>query len=799
MKIPRIFKRSHSIANRLTWRVVGASTLVFTLISFFFFIILWLAGSVLMSALYYAQVNVSNEKINNIFSNVEVALTNNVPEVKENINNTQRQYYAVEHLLQLNPTIVGAAVAYNPAYEPRKGEPFSPYAYRDSLGIHTKQLNTEAYDYLHQEWYTVPLELGKAVWSEPYLDKGGAEIPMITFSLPLTNNNGEVYAIQTADIALDWLADVCQDQDNDLNDNTELFFSNDSATRAFSFIVTQQGTIVAHPDSSMVLTENLIDFNRQYGDGSLTNSTVIQKILNEEERGIHLYFHKNGKIFFIFSANIKRTDWVMAVVVPLRAIIYPVNVLITGMLVVLIIGIIIVLLVCRNSIRHVTKPIRRFADSADEIAKGNFRAELPEIKTEDEMLRLRKSFETMQLSLINQIEETRIINEEKGRMESELQIARNIQMSMLPEVFPPFPDRNDIDIYAQLTPAREVGGDLYDFFIRDEKLFFCIGDVSGKGVPAALVMAVTRALFRTISAHESNPAKIVTNINGTMVEDNDSVMFATLFIGVLDLPTGKFRYSNAGHNSPVLIGDQGIGLLPCDPNVPIGVQRDWRFTPQDTVIDPGTTILLYTDGLTEAENINHEQFNEQGIINVASNSQRQPQQLISHMKQAVDAFVGIAEQSDDLTMLAIQYTKQQLEVRLQRSITLPNDVEQVPQLADFVDEVCEAIGFDMSVTMSLNLALEEAVVNVMTYAYPAGTQGTVTIEAQANEERLKFIISDNGTPFDPTAKEDADTTLSAEERPIGGLGIHLVRQIMDSINYERTNGKNVLTLRKKLV
>jgi sigma-B regulation protein RsbU (phosphoserine phosphatase) len=169
------------------------------------------------------------------------------------------------------------------------------------------------------------------------------------------------------------------------------------------------------------------------------------------------------------------------------------------------------------------------------------------------------------------------------------------------------------------------------------------------------------------------------------------------------------------------------------------------------------------------------------------------------MHEAVETFVGDNEQTDDLTMLAIQYTKQHREMRLQRSITLPNDVETIPQLATFVEKVCIALDIDDYTTTQLNLAMEEAVVNVMSYAYPAGTVGNVNIEAMANDNRLKFIVSDWGTPFDPTAEKEVDTTLSAEERPIGGLGIHLVRQIMDSINYERIDGKNVLTLRKKLV
>ena len=797
MRLPKIFHRKHTIAGRLTWRVVGTMTIVMTLILVLVFAFLWLIGAVLLTDYHKASTRVFNEKINNVFSTVEVAVSNNMPEVVENINNDHRQYFAVEHLLKLNPNIMGAAVAYNPDYEPKKGQPFSPYAYRDSLGIHPKQLNTQEYDYLHQEWYTKPIAIGKSTWSEPYFDKGGGEVMMITYSQPIINSQGEIYAIQTADIALDWLSELMQELDSTALEGLN-FVETEDSTANYSFIVTRKGTYVAHPDETKLLNQNLFDFLKDTGN---TKALVHAKKMLEGNKAIDYFSFRdtNGVNCFMFLTKIEHTDWVMSTVVPFSEILYPASVFVGIFVVLIIFGLIIVGLICRSAIRRTTKPISMFADSADEIASGNLSAELPTVKTKDEMLRLYNSFKTMQESLIQQIEETKSANEEKGRIESELNIARDIQMSMLPKTFPPYPDRNDIEIYGQQNPAKEVGGDLYDFYIRDEKLFFCIGDVSGKGIPASLVMAVIRTLFRTISFREAQPDRVMFGMNNAISDNNESNMFVTLFLGVLDLPTGRLRYCNAGHNSPLLIG-QTKGLLPCSPNVPLGVMQDWKFDQQESTIDIGTCIFLYTDGLTEAEDIKHEQFSEERMMDVAKQASHQPQHFVEQMYTAVQQFVGNAEQSDDLTMLAIQYTKpQEKDMKLQRSITLPNDIEEVPQLAAFVDEVCEAVGLDMSTAMGLNLALEEAVVNVMSYAYPSGIMGNVNIEALANEKRLKFVISDWGTPFDPTAEKEVDTTLSAEERPIGGLGIHLVRQIMDSINYERIDGMNVLTLRKKLV
>ena len=389
-------------------------------------------------------------------------------------------------------------------------------------------------------------------------------------------------------------------------------------------------------------------------------------------------------------------------------------------------------------------------------------------------------------------------NMDKERISSELTIARNIQLAMLPKTFPPFPERDDINIYSLLTPAREVGGDFYDFFLRDEKLFLCVGDVSGKGVPAALVMAVARSTFRMLSEHESSPDRIVIQMNDTMARDNDYNMFITLFVGVLDLPTGRLRYTNAGHKAPVLVDNQNRlqkRMLPVDSNLPIGTFPDWKYSLQETIISSGTTLFLYTDGLTEAEDAEHNQFGQQRMMDTIHDATAEP--LIKCMEAAVKQFVGETEQSDDLTMMALQYLHKQHEEHCRQSITLPCDTKQIPFLAEFVKSICKEMNLDSTTTMQLNMALEEAVVNVMNYAYPKEMDGDVKIDAYANSQRMKFVITDSGRPFDPTTHGTIDTTQTAEERSIGGLGIHIMRSYMDSINYERLNGKNILTLRKR--
>ncbi|MBR5030827.1 MAG: SpoIIE family protein phosphatase, partial [Muribaculaceae bacterium] len=366
---------------------------------------------------------------------------------------------------------------------------------------------------------------------------------------------------------------------------------------------------------------------------------------------------------------------------------------------------------------------------------------------------------------------------EQERLNSELQVAKRIQSEMLPH---DDISHSNIDIAATLLPAREVGGDIYDYFLRDDKLFFCIGDASGKGVPSALIMSVTRSMFRSFGLRESNPARIMQNINQAVCHGNDSNMFVTFFIGVLDLPTGRLHYCNAGHDTPILITGEPH-KLDVKSNIVLGIVKDWFYEGQETILKSGDTLLLYTDGLTEAMDAKHNQFGLQQVLNTISRHQgNSPQQLLDALTGAESDFVGNAEQSDDLTLLAVRYSPTPEQTIMRQELTIENDLSHISQVNEFVSEFCGKLNLDKSDTTNMRLAIEEAVVNIINYAYPKGEKSDINIVASATSDTIKWMISDDGVAFAPTDAPDVDTSLSAEDRQIGGLGIFLVRQLMDT-------------------
>lgn len=383
-------------------------------------------------------------------------------------------------------------------------------------------------------------------------------------------------------------------------------------------------------------------------------------------------------------------------------------------------------------------------------------------------------------------------SEEQARMGGELAVASRIQQEMLPKVFPSY-------VYGTLEPAREVGGDLFDFFVRDGKLFFCIGDVSGKGVPAAMLMSMIRSLFRLLSQKQESPSNILSTLNNELCRGNDTNMFITFFMGCLDLYSGVLRFGNAGHDKPFLVSED-ITLLPAQSHLPLGVFPNTAYEDQTLVLAPGTTLFLYTDGLTEAKDVERKPFGRSGVIKVlkAFMEGKDPslENLVSSMSKAAHRFAGEAPQSDDLTMLAVRFAPENV---LHEEIVLQNNVEEVTRLSAFVKGFLGKLEMDRKIAAGLRLAVEETAVNVINYAYPEGETGTLTILADTNHQEVRFTLIDNGTPFDPTTVLEADTTLDAQNRPIGGLGVLLTRRLTDSISYTRQEGQNVLTLTKSIL
>ena len=677
-----------------------------------------------------SQLETTKLKIVNIIDQAEAAVRNSVwlaqwaLEIPDSLQAVSRR------IVENNPVIVGSTVALVPGYDSKRPL-FSPYCFKapGESNITITSLATNQYDYPSQEWFTKPLELRTGYWSEPYIDIGGGDILMTTYSMPLRDGKGRIAAVLTADISLDWLTDLVG--------NVQVY------PNAFSMMISRSGQIMVCPAESLVMKKTVQQVISEMDD-TAAFAGVNRSMLDGKRGNAVVRYNKNTT--HIFYAPVEKTGWSMSIVIP-DSEIYG-NMRRMGILVKLLqlLGLLMLILI----IRSVFKSQLKYKE----------------------------------------------INDRKERIESELHIASGIQMSMIPKIFPPFPERKDLDLSATIVPAKEVGGDLYDFYIRDEKLIFCIGDVSGKGVPASLVMAVTRSLFRTVSAHESSPQRILTSMNDSMSEVNESNMFVTFFIGILDLASGHLKYCNAGHNAPIMLTDTKRSL-PVEANLPLGVMQGFNFKEQEIDMHYDDAIFLYTDGLSEAENLHHELFGEKRINEVLS-VRRSSYDQMAAMKEAVHNFVGEAPQSDDLTMLFVHFLPEKEAERKDRHLILHNDIQQIPQLAEFVETVASEAKIEQSLAMNLNLALEEAVTNVIMYAYPPKTDGLVDVEAIIRNGRLDFIISDSGTPFDPTAAPDADTSLGVEERNIGGLGIFLVRNIMDTVSYERKDGKNVLYMTKNI-
>ena len=448
--------------------------------------------------------------------------------------------------------------------------------------------------------------------------------------------------------------------------------------------------------------------------------------------------------------------------------------------------------------KRISDPLKQLESDVQRISGGNLESRT-KVKTDDEIGSLANSFNIMTDSLQKYISDLREVTAKEERIASELSVATEIQASMLPRNFEDFAGHKEFSLFASMQPAKEVGGDFYDFFLVDNThIALVMADVSGKGVPAALFMAIAKVLIKNRVQMGDSPENALRNVNEMLCESNDAELFVTVWLAVIDIKTGKGLASNAGHEHPAIRRKDGsFELIKYRHSPAVATMEGIRFKEHEFELHPGDSLFVYTDGVTEATNSDNVLFGEERLLEALNRDPgAEPSALLENVKGAIDTFVGEASQFDDITMLGFSYAGTPDE-NAPDELTVDATDENLGKALAFVDERLEALGCTAKTKMQIDLSVEELFVNVAHYAYAPQT-GRVTLRFKSEGDPLRAVITfvDGGTPYDPLEKPDPDVTLTADDRPIGGLGIFMVKKSMDDVQYEYKDGQNILTISK---
>ena len=506
----------------------------------------------------------------------------------------------------------GSAMAFEPNVLINKS--FCPYYYKKDHTILYKDTSlNKDYNYTAQQWYTLPKNAKKDKWSEPYFDDGGGDILMTTYGTPVMHND-KFAGVLTIDLSLEKLE--------------EIISAIHILKSGYAFLLSKEHKILVHKDNS--------------------------KIMQYYHKGESLKFNKVIKVkdHWIYYAHVASTGLILGILLPEDELFSSLNKISLISIVLAILGSILLVITMLIISRRITRPIKELTKLTQEISHGNFEEKITLPKTKDEIYHLSHSINRMQDSIQNYISDLKDATIKEERIESELNIAKSIQMSMLPKTLKENPY---ISIAATLKPAKAVGGDFYDFFYLDkDQLCFVVADVSGKGVPAAMFMSITMSYIRAYSSKQL-PSKIVKRVNNTIAKNNDANMFVTLFLGILDIKSGEFTYVNAGHTSPYIINKNGtIEALPSSKNPVVGAFEGIEYDDHTMTVEKDEKLFLYTDGVTEAFSEEDEQFGEKRLESILTEQHPLSEDAtIDIIQNAIIEFAGACEQSDDITMLVI--------------------------------------------------------------------------------------------------------------------------------------------------
>ena len=577
-------------------------------------------------------------RVEGILNRVEVAANMTVWLVQRHPDKADSMFVYSRGVLQNNPDFYNCSIAFEPYYFKDRGRYFSAYSKHDGDSIRTLQGGSDNYQYFYQDWYLMPSLLDHPCWTEPYmdLDTPTNTSEMVTsYCMSIKNKAGEKIGVINMSLSLSWLSQTI------------------SAVKpypnSYSIMIGRGGTFFVHPDTTKITRQTIFTQTIEHPD---TAMTALGHAMQRGEEGMR-HMTIEGKDCYVFYKPLGKTGCSMAIVCPESDIFSGFDRLRRTVMTIVCVGLLLMLYLFIRIITRELQPLRRLAKEAETIASGQFDAELPDFRRTDEIGQLSHSFGNMQQSLVKYIEELKETTAQKASIESELNVASSIQMSMLPSVFP---DCEGLDMYASMTPAKEVGGDLYGYVLKGENLYFCLGDVSGKGVPASLFMAQVTRLFRTLANQQIAPADICTQLNEALSgEENPTNMFVTLFVGQVDLKTGHLSFCNAGHNPPVIGGGEHHGeFLQMLPNFPIGVLPGLQFQGEEIDSVKGRPLFIYTDGLNEAENRQYEQFGEERLLDILRNTHFETaRQVIETLAAEVELHRDGADPNDDLTMMCL--------------------------------------------------------------------------------------------------------------------------------------------------
>ncbi len=543
-------------------------------------------------------------------------------------------------VMNYSPQVFGMAVAFEPyAFKPNR-RLFGPYYFRGTLGLEKTNLDDPSYNYPIWDWYQVPALLQRPIWSEPYYDEGGGNVLMCTFSAPMLRDQ-RLWGIMTADISLESLK--------------RKVAGLQVGKSGWAFMISQTGKFIAAPKDDLVMRQSIFSLAEERGSEELRR--IGQKMVAGESAVIRTESLENSQMVWLAYAPVEGVGWSVGVVLDEAEVMAPAWGLAKRQAVTLTMGLLGIVLVVWLLVMGLTKPLRDLSAAAARLAAGDLDTTVTGVRPGDEIGDLAESFNTMVADLKRHVAQLTETTAAKERIQSELDMASNIQQSILPRTYPAFPERPEMDIFAKTIPAREVGGDFYDFFMLDkDRVGVVVADVSGKGVPAALFMTVARTLIKNAAAHSPYPDEVLTEVNSQIMPENEMCMFVTVFYGIYNLATGELVYCCAGHPAPfVRRTDGAVEPLEQTDGMAVGIFDELGLTRAETVLQKDEILLAFTDGLDEGINPAEEMFGMERIVRWLDQAEEGgAPDMINDLVDAHRRFTGEAEQFDDLTLLMLR-------------------------------------------------------------------------------------------------------------------------------------------------